>query len=480
MTNSAFDELIKSNKLIRVGWGGTRRCCYKIGETGLCVKFYKPKELYDAEEVQSSVRRDIDKRRFDERLNSSCQEVEAYERYKRLLKPEVFAHFPERCEKVFHPDYGWGVLETYYTNPDGTAIIPYEYEISRQTPENRDIIFDQARKLIEELCKATIPFYEPGNFHSLIHPDGSIETKIVDFETTSKTFFRPEAFIPALRRIKLRRKAARYFARIRYRYGVCRENTASRVIGEKLVSFVRLGGNSSENFHAKTESGREFFVKFTSRSVSAKIISLYNAMASSGIVPSLVKTSPDYMPVRALVFEWGRGEKVKPWQYTPEHILSLVQAHKKVLEAISGVPASLAFPAWEGVANQDWQVVPIHGDMHAGNLLFDGDNVTACFDFERLRVGLPAEDLLRLFMHAYERTHFWRVGRLMALRRNLHTCVAVSGYAIGMWALARAAYISHKEGRRASKHKSTLFLSPLRILRRIGYRWFMSWPERAP
>ena len=469
MTGPSFASLIAANPLVRVGWGGTRRCCFKIGETGLCVKFYKPRDLYEKEHVKPSIRRDIDRRRFSERLNSGCQEVAAYERYRRLLPPEIFSHFPGRCEKVFHPDYGWGVLETYYTNPDGTAIIPYEFEIARQTLRNRETIYHQARRLLEALAKAGAPFYEPGNFHSLIRPDGSIETKIVDFEPTSKTFFRPEAFIPAFRRIKLRRKAARYLAHIRARYGVTREAAAGEVVGEEFAAFTRLGGNSSTNFHAVAKSGAEYFIKFAPRGVGEMTARLYASLKPAGIIPPLVKFEQRAEAV--LVFRWAKGGVVEPWRYSRAQIAALCKAHAQLMATLGDVPGELAYPAWKGADAHAARLAPIHGDFHCRNFHFDGDRVVACFDFERLRTGLPTEDLLRVFVHAYERTRFWHFKRIAALKRNLRLCIELSGYDSSLWAAAIDAYLRHKEERRAAKAKCPAFAAIARPFRRLSCRW---------
>lgn len=79
----------------------------------------------------------------------------------------LVSFLPPVCERVFHPEYGWGVLETYYTNPDG-----------------------------------------------------GIETKIIDFEPESKMAIPLEAIWPWFRRMKLRRKAKRYLKHIRETYGI--------------------------------------------------------------------------------------------------------------------------------------------------------------------------------------------------------------------------------------------------------------------
>ena len=214
-------HLLDEHPLVRVGWGGTRRVCYRIGDTGFCVKFYKPRELHNCELMKPSIRRDILRRRFSRKFNSSSAEVECYERFWMRQPGEIRSKLPPVVERVFHPQLGWGILETYYVNPDGTAIIPYEFEIKRQeSMEKRREIYNQAKELLELLAARSAPFYEPGNFHTLIRPDGGIETKIIDFEPESKMAIPLEAIWPWFRRMKLRRKAKRYLKHIREAYGI--------------------------------------------------------------------------------------------------------------------------------------------------------------------------------------------------------------------------------------------------------------------
>ena len=211
--------------LKRVGWGGTRRVCYRIGNTGFCVKFYKPEEFYDAEGMKPGIRREIARRRFDINANSSSLEVAVYENFWMKQSEAIRSRLPPVVERVFDEKLGYGILETYYTNPDGTAIIPYEFEIARQkTPEARREIYDQAKAFLEELAEIAAPFYEPGNFHTLIRPDGVFETKLVDFEPISKMAIPLVKFFPFMRRRTIRRKARHYLKHIRETYGVEERN----------------------------------------------------------------------------------------------------------------------------------------------------------------------------------------------------------------------------------------------------------------
>ena len=221
MTLSPHEHLLREQPWERVGWGGTRRACYKLGDSGFCVKFYKPEELYDAERMKPSIRREIKRRRFDVRRNSSALEVAVYENFWMRQPAAIREKLPPVVERVFDEKLGWGILETYYTNPDGTAIIPYEFEIARQkSMDRRCEIYDQAKAFLEKLAKVAAPFYEPGNFHTLIRPDGGIETKLIDFEPISKMAIPLVKFCPWLRRLTIRRKARHYLKHIRETYGI--------------------------------------------------------------------------------------------------------------------------------------------------------------------------------------------------------------------------------------------------------------------
>ena len=209
----------------RVGYGGSRRVCYKLGDSGFCVKFYKTDEQCVKEVAREKkcavVLREIRARRFDVRRNSSSREVEVYEKFWMRQPAAIREKLPPVVERVFDEKLGWGILETYYTNPDGSAIIPYEFEIERQaSAEMRREIYGQAKAFLEELAKVAAPFYEPGNFHTLIRADGGVETKLVDFEPISKMAIPLVKFWPWLRRLTIRRKAHKYLKHIRETYGI--------------------------------------------------------------------------------------------------------------------------------------------------------------------------------------------------------------------------------------------------------------------
>lgn len=216
------EHLLHEQPWIRVGFGGSRRNCYKLGDSGFCVKFYKPPESCVPGKMKKSIRRDIGWRRFNKSRNSSSQEVHLYNRLRHRLPESIRACLPPVCERVFHPEYGWGVLETYYTNPDGTAIIPYEFEIARQKdhPDIQREIYVQARDFLLELIRLRAYFYEPGNFHVQFDPEGRVRLKLVDFEPESKMLVPVEFVSSRFRQLKLKRKAIRYLKEMRIKFSL--------------------------------------------------------------------------------------------------------------------------------------------------------------------------------------------------------------------------------------------------------------------
>ncbi|MBQ8124324.1 MAG: hypothetical protein IJ173_00410 [Kiritimatiellae bacterium] len=217
---SPLNRLILENELVEIG-RGTRRIAYRVGDTGYCAKFYYPKEqCIEALKMQKSIQRDVRWRRFNKARNSSSREVYVYNLFRHSMPPDIRARMPEVCERVYHETWGWGVIETYYTNPDGTAILPYENEMARQTPANREVIYDQAVDFLQAIIAAGALFYEPGNFHVLLRPDGGIELKLIDFEPESKTAIPLEMYCAWFRRRKLIRKSRRYLAHIRESFGI--------------------------------------------------------------------------------------------------------------------------------------------------------------------------------------------------------------------------------------------------------------------
>ena len=217
---SPHEHLVFEHPLVEIGHG-SRRVCYRIGDTGFCAKFYKRPEDCTRDKMKPSVRRDISRRRFNKVKNSCSQEVLVWEKFRHTMPEEIRSAMPQIMERVFHPVWGWGVLETFFQNPDGRPILPVEWEMDR--PGNEHLVrsaYRQMEHYLELLIAHSAPFYEASNFFAWLQPDGTVKLRIVDFEPDSKTLFPIEAVWPWFRRRKLRRDAGRYLLHWRRKYNL--------------------------------------------------------------------------------------------------------------------------------------------------------------------------------------------------------------------------------------------------------------------
>ena len=483
-------HLIDEHPLVRVGWGGTRRVCYRIGDTGFCVKFYKPDELCVKEVERKKkcavVLREIRARRFDIRRNSSSREVEVYERFWMRQSAAIREKLPPVVERVYDENLGWGILETYYTNPDGTAIIPYEFEIARQeSMANRIEIYRQAKELLGILIARSATFYEPGNFHTLIRPDGGIETKIIDFEPESKMAIPLEAAWPWYRRMKLRRKAKRYLRHIQETYELERErcdlpilrDIVAKAAGTGVHSLRRMrGGNSSENWIAVLEDARKIFIKFVPASKRGNL-ERTKAMLGLGageLIPKLALGGEiiPYDNGLLLGMEWKPGTPVVFENLTRAQAKGFGRAYVRLSEVIQAYHGELGESRVPEVASERQRV--IHGDLNYANVLFDWNEVSVFLDFEMVRRGLPTEDLVRGFIHRSERLPLFACHRRRRLAERFAWVVAATPYAKEDWRLAIESYRRRKAEQRRMRHRLSVVRFFESVIRDPFYRRLMA------
>ena len=446
--------------LKRVGVGGARRACWKIGDTGFCVKFYKDEAMLEADGIKEKIRREVRRKRFDKERNISVLEVRVYEHYLRTMPKAVVESLPEAAELVCDPELGYGILETCYVNPDGTAVIPYEFEFRRQTPEMRELIYDQAKELLEVLIDKAAYFYEPGNFHVLLRPDGGFELKIVDFEPTSKMLF-TLPWLPVWRRAILRRKARNYLASMRRKFSIVGGRTlkllAEKNFGVKFTVFERIAkGNSSENFQAVAEDGRKYLVKSV-RADRFEHVFKDHAADCPELIPGHAFGGANfaYGAMRVFAVDWVDGISIMPEKLTEANIAAL-------LEAYGRLSAALRRSSPDGAPQ-------IHGDLYADNVLFsrDGGKVLAFIDFEKRRAGRPTFDLVRFFVHRLERIGFFRFAARRRIRENLARAVALSEYPREEWLAAFDEYVERKNAHRL--HRRSKFSAFFARLLRGGF-----------
>ena len=218
---SPHEHLLRRNELVEIG-RGARRVCYRIGDTGFCVKFLRePSDGQSVRKVGWRFRRMLMSGRFDRRLNVNCLEADAMNRYRREAGPLVSAAFPETVEVVFDERRGYGVLMSYLRNADGTTIIRAEYEMAKRKDSRfTTACYRQLAALFEELIAASAPFFEPANVQVQFLSDGTFRLRLIDFEPVDKKLVPLAEWLPLVRRMNLRRKTGLYLENLRKKHGI--------------------------------------------------------------------------------------------------------------------------------------------------------------------------------------------------------------------------------------------------------------------
>lgn len=220
---SPHAKLLHSHPLIELGQGA-RRVCYRIGDTGFCVKFMRdPADTRSGRKLGWRFRLALKSDRFSRQRNINCLEAEAMEKYRQLAGPAVAAALPEVVEVVFDERRGYGVLMSLLTNDDGTPVISADYEMAKR----RDPVFvrsclEQIKAILDELIACSAPFFEPDNFEAQVAGDGSVRIRMIDFEPCDKKFLPVAELLPTVRRMNLRRKAKEYLRRTAEKFDIIR------------------------------------------------------------------------------------------------------------------------------------------------------------------------------------------------------------------------------------------------------------------
>lgn len=218
---ATFAEVKARYPLEKIG-EGARRVCYRIGETGYCVKFMRdPATTQSSQRFGWRFRYALKHYRFNRCRNINCLEAEAMEKYRRIAGPEVAAALPDVVEIVCDEQMGYGILMTFLRNADGSRMISADYEMARRNdPTFAHSCIRQISSLIDRLVACSAPFFEPDNFDAQIQDDGTPRIRLIDFEPTDKKLIPVGEWFSAIRRRNLKRKAVRYLNGLREKYGI--------------------------------------------------------------------------------------------------------------------------------------------------------------------------------------------------------------------------------------------------------------------
>lgn len=187
---------------------GSRRVCLRMPDALLCVKRYR-----DDGEVGETVRKEIERCKFDRRRNTCAQEYDYIRSLEKILSHETLAVFPEKMELKKDPVHGWHLVESLVLNGDGSVPERFSRTCRAANANMRRRLLAAFRNLAHAFEAAAVRFYDPQNV--LVQWSGKpfesdFRLRIVDFEPASRAFLPIDLLFSALRRMKLRRRVKRY------------------------------------------------------------------------------------------------------------------------------------------------------------------------------------------------------------------------------------------------------------------------------
>jgi len=99
----------------------------------------------------------------------------------------------------------------------------------------------------------------------------------------------------------------------------------------------------------------------------------------------------------------------------------------------------------------------IHGDLHKGNLRFDGGAVSGFLDLEELRFGTPAEDLVRYVVCSEEHRRWYDLHGRRRLLGAFRRILTRTSYTRGEWMFAINGYLLRKLAKKVKSNHLTVW-----------------------
>lgn len=219
-TAEQIDKLLADCKLERLGMG-SRRACYALPDGKLCIKCYRSdQEIAEGRDpagkpfrpISNTVKREIPKRRHDERRNTSCQEYRYWRALNKKLPVNLMAAFPLVVGAMHLPQRGWCIIEERLTDFDGTPLEKFHVAWAAADAATKAKLLAAFDSLAEDLEHNSVRFYDPQNIMVQWCANGQFRLRITDFEPASRVGLPLDRLSPFFARMKLRRRFARYRA----------------------------------------------------------------------------------------------------------------------------------------------------------------------------------------------------------------------------------------------------------------------------
>lgn len=210
---AAIERALRADRLPCLG-KGSRRACYSLASTGLCVKFYHSPDALPERRKKAAVekvRREILSCAHSRKRNTSCQEYDYLQREIKQKPEAVVSAFPEVVDLVYLPTRGWGLVETMIVNGDGSPTVHFPVYLWH-CRENTALHRETVRRLtafVGLLAEHAVTFYDLQNILIQVASDGSMRFRIADFEPCNRQVFSFFMKHPLFIRRKIRRRFLR-------------------------------------------------------------------------------------------------------------------------------------------------------------------------------------------------------------------------------------------------------------------------------
>ena len=218
---------------------GRRRHCHRMPGTNLCVKFYHRDNALPPG-TRLTTRLTIAWGRTCRLANVNYREWQYHQRLIRQLPVDLAAVFPEHTEPVYHPELGWGIIETLILNTDGTRPRKLADELQvqvRRNPQTGRALYDAVEQLFKRLAAHGVCFFDSSNILVPWTGPEAFRLRIADFEPSCRAPIPGLSCINFYVRCKVRRRATRYLRRLdAILNGACNESTVPH---PQRVSILR-------------------------------------------------------------------------------------------------------------------------------------------------------------------------------------------------------------------------------------------------
>jgi hypothetical protein len=216
VTGAELETMLERDELAFLG-AGSRRECYAIPGTELCLKCYHD----ESTAPNATVALEIRKYRHNEKRNTCAQEYRYWRELKAKLPAYVFAAFPESLELVHLPTRGYALLESRVENEDGSACTRFSLSYRNADESTRAKLLKEFWLLVGAFAAYGVRFYDTQNIVVERRADNSFRLRVVDFEPAARTLIPIDSIFPFLIRGKVIRRATRYLklhGRVEARY----------------------------------------------------------------------------------------------------------------------------------------------------------------------------------------------------------------------------------------------------------------------